>query len=133
MRAWQPIPLPPDIPAPKGAYSPAVRVGNLLFCSGQVPRDVRSGELLGDDIGAQSRGVLGNLQRVLAAAGATLDHVVAVTVYLADPDDWGAFNDVYREIFTPPYPSRTVVGARLRGILVEVTAIAAIPGSSAAP
>jgi 2-iminobutanoate/2-iminopropanoate deaminase len=98
-----------------------------------VPRDVRTGELLGDDIESQAHAVLGNLRRVLETAGATLDDVVAVTVYLADPDDWGAFNDVYRETFTAPYPSRTVVGARLRGILVEVTAIAASPKSPRGP
>jgi 2-iminobutanoate/2-iminopropanoate deaminase len=133
MRAWQPISFGADLPAPKGAYSPAVRFGDLLFVSGQVPRDMRTGELLGDDIRTQTKGVLGNLRRVLEAGGATLDDVVAVTVYLADPDDWGTFNDIYREIFTPPYPSRTAVGARLRGILVEVSAIATLPEASRAP
>jgi 2-iminobutanoate/2-iminopropanoate deaminase len=124
MRAWQPVTLPPDLPAPKGAYSPAVRFGDMLFVSGQVPRDVRTGELFGDDIRAQTRGVLENLRRVLEAGGATLDDVVAVNAYLADPDDWAAFNEVYRETFSPPYPTRTTVGAQLRGILVEVSAIA---------
>jgi 2-iminobutanoate/2-iminopropanoate deaminase len=129
MRAWQPITFPPDVPTPKGAYSPAIRFGDLLFVSGQVPRDVRTGELLGEDIRAQTGGVLGNLRRVLEAAGATLDDVVAVTAYLADPDDWDAFNAVYRETFSPPYPTRTTVGAGLRGILVEVSAIAVRPAS----
>jgi 2-iminobutanoate/2-iminopropanoate deaminase len=133
MRAWQPVTLPPDVPTPKGAYSPGVRVGDLLFVSGQVPRDVRTGELLGDDIRAQSRGVLANLRRVLEAGGASLDDVVAVTVYLADVDDWGTFNEVYRETFSPPYPTRTAVGAQLRGILVEVNAVAVGRGASRAP
>jgi 2-iminobutanoate/2-iminopropanoate deaminase len=133
MRAWQAVTHPPDVPTPKGAYSPGVRFGNLLFVSGQVPRDVRTGDLLGDDIRAQSHGVLANLRRVLEAGGASLDDVVAVTVYLADMDDWGSFNEVYRETFSPPYPARTVVGAQLRGILVEVNAVAAGPGSSRAP
>ena len=124
MRSWQAITVP-NAPPPKGAYSPAVRVGDLLFVSGQVPRDVHTGELLGHDIRAQSRGVLGNLRRVLEAAGANLDDVVSVTVYLSDPEDWEAFNEVYRETFTPPYPARAVVGAGLRGILVEVSAVAA--------
>jgi 2-iminobutanoate/2-iminopropanoate deaminase len=124
MRTWQPVSLGSDIPSPKGAYSPATRFADLLFVSGQVPRDVRTGELLGDDIRAQSKGVLANLRRVLEAGGATLDDVVSVTVYLADPNDWAAFNEVYRETFTPPYPARAVVGAGLRGILVEVSAIA---------
>ena len=125
-RHWNPVTVP-DAPPPKGAYSPAVRVGDLLFVSGQVPRDVRTGELLGDDIRAQSSGVLDNLRRVLEAAGAGIEDVVSVTVYLADPNDWGAFNDVYRETFAPPYPARAVVGAGLRGILVEVSAIALRP------
>jgi 2-iminobutanoate/2-iminopropanoate deaminase len=132
MRSWQPVTLP-DTPPPKGAYSPAVRFGDLIFVSGQVPRDVRTGELLGDDVRAQSRGVLANLRRVLDAAGASLDDVVSVTVYLADPEDWGAFNDVYRETFTPPYPARAVVGAGLRGILVEVSAVAARPAAAGRP
>jgi 2-iminobutanoate/2-iminopropanoate deaminase len=123
MRPWQPVTLP-DAPPPKGAYSPAVRAGNLLFVSGQVPRDVRTGELLGNDIRAQTRGVLGNLRGVLEAAGAGLEDVVSVTVYLSDPEDWGSFNEVYRETFSAPYPARAVVGAGLRGILVEVSAIA---------
>jgi 2-iminobutanoate/2-iminopropanoate deaminase len=61
---------------------------------------------------------------VLGAAGATLEDVVSVVVYLANVDDWGKFNDIYKEIFRPPYPSRTAVGASLRGILVEVSAVA---------
>lgn len=125
MRSWHPIQLPADVPAPKGAYSPAIRFGNLIFVSGQVPRDVRTGELLGDDIRSQTKGVLANLRRVLETAGATMDDVVVVTAYLADPDDWDAFNEVYRETFRAPYPTRTTVGAGLRGILVEVSAIAA--------
>ncbi len=133
MRFWQPVSLGPDVSTPKGAYSPGARLGDLLFVSGQVPRDVRTGELLGDDIRAQSRGVLANVRRVLEAGGSSLDDVVAVTAYLANVDDWGAFNEVYRETFSPPYPTRTVVGAQLRGILVEVNAVAARPGTSPAP
>ena len=133
MRSWQPVSLGPNVPMPKGAYSPAIRFGDLLFVSGQVPRDVRTGELLGADIRAQTKGVLGNLRRVLEAAGATLDDVVAVNAYLADADDWDAFNEAYRETFSPPYPTRTTVGAGLRGILVEVSAIAVRPASPRRP
>jgi enamine deaminase RidA (YjgF/YER057c/UK114 family) len=89
-----------------------------------VPRDVRTGELLGRDVREQARSTLQNLRGALQAAGATLDDVVAVTVYLASIDDWGAFNEVYRETFTSPYPTRTVVGAQLHGFLVEISAIA---------
>jgi 2-iminobutanoate/2-iminopropanoate deaminase len=127
-RAWQPVTLPADVPAPKGAYSPGVRAGDFLFISGQVPRDPRTGELVGDDVAAQSRQTLDNLRGVLAAAGASLQDVVSVTVHLAHTDDWGAFDVVYRETFTAPFPTRTVVGAALRGILVEVTAVANLGG-----
>ena len=123
-RSWTAVALPPDVPPPKGAYSPAVRAGDLVFVSGQVPRDVRTGELLGRDVREQARSTLQNLRGALQAAGATLDDVVAVTVYLASIDDWGAFNEVYRETFTSPYPTRTVVGAQLHGFLVEISAIA---------
>jgi 2-iminobutanoate/2-iminopropanoate deaminase len=96
----------------------------MVFVSGQVPRDPRTGELLGSTIEEQSAGTLANLRRVLEAAGASLADVVAVTVYLADENDWGAFNGVYRTVFSAPYPTRTVVGANLRGVMVEISAVA---------
>jgi 2-iminobutanoate/2-iminopropanoate deaminase len=127
VRNWKPVTLPADYPAPLGAYSPAVRAGNLIFVSGQVPKDPRSGELLGSDVREQTRAVLANVERVLGAAGATLRDVVSVTAYLADIADWGAFNDTYREVFAPPYPTRTTLGAALHGVLVEITVIASAP------
>jgi len=123
-RRWTPVTLGPDIPPPAGAYSPAVRAGGLIFVSGQVPRDPRTGEIVGSDVTAQARQVLANLRRVLEAAGASLADVVSVTVYLARTDDWGTFNEEYKRTFTAPYPTRAVVGAELRGILVEVSAVA---------
>jgi 2-iminobutanoate/2-iminopropanoate deaminase len=123
-RAWQPVTLGAGFPPPKGAYSPGVRAGDLLFVSGQVPRDPRTGEDVGGDVVAQSRRALDNLRLVVEAAGGTLDDVVSVTVYLAHDDDWEAFNGVYRDTFRPPYPARAVVGAGLRGMLVEVSAVA---------
>ena len=123
-RRWTPVTLGPDVPPPKGAYSPAVRAGDLVFVSGQVPRDPRTGALVGDDVVTQTRQTLANVAGALAAAGAALDDVVSVAVHLADVDDWGAFDAVYRETFRPPYPTRTVVGASLRGILVEITVVA---------
>jgi 2-iminobutanoate/2-iminopropanoate deaminase len=107
-----------------GAYSPAVRAGDFVFISGQVPRDPRSGALPGEDIESQVRQCLANVKGALAAAGAALDDVVSTTVYLADVDDWGKFNDIYKETFRPPYPTRTAIGANLRGILVEISAVA---------
>lgn len=123
-RAWQPVTLGADVPPPKGAYSPGVRAGDFLYVSGQVPRDPRTGELVGDDVTAQARQTLANLRGVLEAAGASLADVVSVAVHLQHTDDWAAFDAVYREHFTAPFPTRTVVGASLRGILVEVTAVA---------
>ena len=81
-------------------------------------------EVIGSDVGEQTRAVLSNVDRVLKAAGASLDDVVSVTAYLADIKDWAAFNEVYREVFNAPYPARTTVGAGLHGFLVEISVIA---------
>jgi len=124
MPNWTPVYLPPDVPAPKGPYSPAVRAGDFVFVSGQTPRDPVSGQLVGDDVASQTRSTLGNLRRVLEQAGAGMTDVVSVTVYLQNSDDWDAMNAVYREVFSAPHPSRTTVGADLRGILVEISAVA---------
>jgi len=121
---WTPIKLGADVPPPAGAYSPAVRAGDFLYVSGQVPRDPRSGATIGSDVVEQTRQVVGNLESVLTAAGSRLSDVIAVTVYLADPDLWTAFNGVYRELMPQPYPTRTAVGASLRGFLVEISAVA---------
>ena len=130
MPAWSPVHLSADVPPPKGPYSPAVRAGDFVYVSGQVPRDPKTGELAGDDIATQTRQTLSNLQRVLEQSGAKLADVVSVTVYLARADDWGAMNDVYDKVFHQPFPSRTTVGAELRGILVEISAVAFAPGRS---
>jgi 2-iminobutanoate/2-iminopropanoate deaminase len=118
------VPRPAGDPPPKGPYTPAVRAGGFVFVSGQVPRDPVSGALAGDAIDAQARRTLDNVRRVLDAAGASLDDVVSATIYLADVTEWDAFNAVYREYFREPYPTRTVVGAALRGIRVEVSVVA---------
>lgn len=119
--------LPPDVPAPKGPYSPAVRAGDFVYVSGQTPRDPITGQLVGGDVTSQTRSTLSNLRRVLEQAGAGLQDVVSVTVYLQRSEDWDAMNAVYREYFRGPHPSRTTVGADLRGILVEVSAVAYRP------
>ena len=123
-RQWQPVRLGDDVPPPVGAYSPAARAGGFVFVSGQVPRDPVSGKLIGDDVESQTKQVIANISRALEAAGASLTDVVSVIVYLADIDDWGRFNVKYKEIMPTPYPTRTALGANLRGILVEISAVA---------
>lgn len=127
-RQWQPVTLGGDVPAPVGAYSPAVRAGPFVFISGQVPRDPVSGELMGTDIEQQTAAVVANAKRALEAAGATLSDIVSVNVYLADIDLWGRFNVVYKELMPAPYPTRTALGAELRGFLVEMSAVAYVGG-----
>ena len=124
-RHWTPVNLP-DLPPPAGAYSPGVRAGNLLFVSGQTPRDPATGQIVGTTIEEQTAQTLTNLARIVHTAGARLSDIVSVTVYLADENDWGRFNELYKTVFSPPYPTRAVVGAQLRGILVEISAIAVI-------
>ena len=109
-----------------GPYSQAIRVGNLLFCSGQIPLDPATGQLVGGSVAAQTRQVLTNLQAVLAGAGASLDDVVKTTVFLADMNDFAAMNEAYAMFFSSPAPARsTVQAARLpRDARVEIDAIA---------
>jgi 2-iminobutanoate/2-iminopropanoate deaminase len=123
-RQWQPVQLGGDVPAPVGAYSVGARAGGFVFVSGQIPRDLRTGELIGNDVESQTRQVVANLQNALAAGGASLSDLVAVTVYLADIGDWGRFNTVYKELMPTPYPTRTAIGANLHGFLVEISGVA---------
>jgi 2-iminobutanoate/2-iminopropanoate deaminase len=99
--------------APKavGPYSQGVRMGNLLFCSGQVPLDPATGQLVTGDIGTQTRQVLANLGAVLAEAGASFDDVARTTVYLADMSDFAAMNAVYATVFGTPPPARSTIQA----------------------
>lgn len=117
----------PNGPKAIGPYSPALRTGNLLFLSGQVPFDPATGQLVDGDIGAQTRRVLDNIGTLLAAAGLTHDAVVRTTVFLADMGDFTAMNAAYAEYFTEPYPARsTVQAARLpRDARIEIDVIAA--------
>ena len=123
MPTWTPHSLA-DAPPPKGPYSPAIRAGNFIYVSGQVPRDPRTGDLIGPDIIGQTRQTLDNVEALIKAAGGSLADVISCTVYLQNVDDWEAMNSVYKEYFSPPYPTRTAVGADLRDILVEISAIA---------
>src|SRR3954463_7525855 len=103
MPTWTPVTIGGAAPPPAGAYSPAVRAGDFLYVSGQVPRDPRSGATVGETVEEQTRQVVSNLELALNAGAARLADFVSTTVYLADPDLWGAFNGVYREIMPQPY------------------------------
>jgi 2-iminobutanoate/2-iminopropanoate deaminase len=118
----------PHAPAAIGPYSSAVRAGNLLFVSGQVPFDPATGQMVSGDIAAETRRVLDNIGALLAAAGLSFAAVVRTTVFLADMNDFAAMNQVYATYFSEPYPARaTVQVARLpRDARVEIDAIAAI-------
>lgn len=111
-----------------GPYSPALRVGNFLFLSGQIPLDPATGQLVGDDIRTQTQRVLDNIGAVLAGAGAGFAQVVKTTVYLADFNDFAAMNEVYATRFTEPYPARsTVEVSRLpRDCRVEIEVLAVL-------
>jgi reactive intermediate/imine deaminase len=124
MTRWTPVQLPAGTAAPAGPYTPAVRAGDFIYVSGQTPRNPRTGEQPGDDVATQTRQVLSNVRWLLEQAGATMSDVVSVTVYLAHIEDWAAMNAAYAEFFTKPFPTRTTVGADLRDILVEVSAVA---------
>lgn len=116
----------PNGPKAIGPYSPALRAGQLLFLSGQVPLDPATGSLVDGDIASQTRQVLRNIGTLLAAAGLTHDAVVRTTVFLADMDDFAAMNGAYAEFFSEPYPARsTVQAARLpRDARIEIDVIA---------
>lgn len=112
-----------------GPYSQAIRAGNLLFCSGQIPLDPKTGEMIGSgDVRAQARRVMENLKAVLEAAGASFAKVVKTTIYLADLGDFGAVNEIYGGYFSSAPPARaTVQVAGLpRGAMVEIDAIASL-------
>jgi 2-iminobutanoate/2-iminopropanoate deaminase len=117
--------LQPDgMVVPQSPYSPVVVTGDAVLLSGQVAFDGQ-GNLVSDEIEAQARQVFDNMGRCLAAAGCGFEDVVKVNAFLADLADFDAYNAVYREYFSPPYPVRTTVQAGLaEGFRLEVEAIA---------
>jgi 2-iminobutanoate/2-iminopropanoate deaminase len=123
----------PDAPGAIGPYVQAVAVpaGRMVFCSGQIPLDPKTGEMVGaGDVRVQAARVLDNLGAVLAAAGASFAAVVKTTIFLADLQDFGAVNEVYARYFPREPPARaTVQAAGLpRGALIEIEAIAVLGG-----
>jgi 2-iminobutanoate/2-iminopropanoate deaminase len=118
----------PGAPAAIGPYSHAVRAGELLFCSGQIPLDPASGELVGATAAEQARRCLENLRAVCEAAGTSLQRAVRVTVYMTDLRAFAEVNDVYAGFFSEQPPARVAVGvaALPRGAYVEIDAVVAL-------
>jgi reactive intermediate/imine deaminase len=111
-------------PAPIGPYSQAVEAGSVLYCSGQVPLDPSSGELIDGDIAEQARRCLENLDAVCLEAGTRLDQAARIGIYLTDMSLFAEVNEVYGEYFSDPFPARTTLGvAELpKGALIEMDA-----------
>lgn len=115
-------------PAAIGTYSQAIRTGNLVFLSGQIPLNPATMELVGDDFEARARRVFENLKAVAEAAGGSLEGIVKVTVYLTDLANFATVNTVMAEYFSEPYPARAAVGVASlpKGADVEAEAILAL-------
>ena len=115
----------PHAPQAIGTYSQAMRAGNTVYLSGQIPLDPATGEMLAGDMEAQVRRVFENLKALAAAAGSDLDHAVRVTVYLTDLQHFALVNRVMAEYFSQPYPARAAIGVAVlpKGAAVEIDAI----------
>lgn len=120
----------PDAPAAIGTYSQAVRHGDLVFLSGQIPLDPATMEVIDGDIAAQVDRVFRNLAAVCAAAGGTLDDIIKLNVFLTDMGDFPVVNEVMGRHVSEPYPARAAVGvaALPKGVAVEIEAVMAVPG-----
>jgi 2-iminobutanoate/2-iminopropanoate deaminase len=118
-----------NAPRPFGPYSQAVKSGNCIYVSGQRPVHPENG-VIAEDVVNQAKQVLRNIESILREAGATLDHVLKVNIYLADLSDFAAVNEVYASVFREPYPARTTIGVALRDILVEMDVVAELPSEA---
>ncbi len=119
-----------DAPAAIGPYSQAIRAGDLLFVSGQIPLDPATGQIVSGEVAAQTERVILNLRAILEAAGSSFADVVKTTVYLTDLAQFADVNEVYARFFEPPFPARATVqvAALPRGAQVEIDVIALIRG-----
>ena len=114
-------------PAAIGPYSQAIRVGNLLYTSGQIPINPATGSFVEGGIKEQTRQSLTNIKAILEEAGLTMAHVVKTSVFKADSNDFADMNAVYAEFFAEPYPARSAVAVKTlpKGALVEIEVVAA--------
>ena len=115
-----------EAPAAVGPYSQAVRAGSIVFCAGQIPLDPKSGKIISQDIGEQTRRVLDNITAVLNAEGLTFEQIVKTTIFLTDLGDFQTVNEIYASFFkqAPPARSTIQVSALPKGARVEIEAIA---------
>lgn len=113
-------------PAAIGPYSQAIRVGNIVYTSGQIPLDPATGAFVEGGIKEQTRQALTNIKAILEEAGTSMDNVVKTTVFMANMDDFADMNAVYAEFFTEPYPARSAVAVKAlpKGALIEIEVIA---------
>ena len=114
-------------PAAIGPYSQAIKVGNLLFVSGQIPTSPATGSIVSGDIREQTRQALNNIKAIFEEAGLTINDVVKTTVFLTNMEDFSDMNAIYAEFFSEPYPARSAVAVKTlrQGALIEIEAIGA--------
>jgi reactive intermediate/imine deaminase len=114
-----------DAPAAIGTYSQAIQVGNVVYLSGQIPLDAKTGELIHGDISIQIEQVFKNLKAVAEAAGTSLQNAIKITVYLTDLSHFATVNEIMAAYFEEPYPARAALGVASlpRGAAVEADAI----------
>ena len=117
-----------NAPAAIGPYSQAIRVGNLIFTSGMIPIDPKTGELVSGPVEEQAKQAFTNLKNLVEASGASMDDVVKTVVFISDMNDFGKINEIYETFFTAPYPARSCVqAARLpKDVAVEIEAVVAV-------
>ena len=115
-------------PAAIGPYSQAIKVGNLIYTSGQIPIDPATGVFVEGGIKEQTRQSLTNVKAILEEAGLSMNNVVKTTVFMADMNDFAEMNTIYAEFFTEPYPARSAVAVKTlpKGALVEIEVVAEV-------
>ena len=116
-------PVPPDVHSTHLPFSPATKVGNLIFVSGQASTD-QKGTIVSDTFEREVRRTMENLRRILRACGSDFDKVARCNVYLKNGSDWDEYNKLYREYFSAPFPARTTIQNCLGKVLFEIDVIA---------
>ena len=119
-----------NAPQAIGPYSQAVKAGNLMFISGQIPLDPKTGDLVSESIDEQAKQVLNNIKSICEAAGQSIDDIVKISIFLTDLENFAIVNEVMKEYFAEPYPARATVevsGLPL-GVNIEIEAIVLING-----